>query len=295
MLGRSIRAFVALCLPFSQIAHAEVGGNWMGGGRNSLLYGYAQPVPASSCTWTTSGLIIDINPADTSKLWQTITSTTAVTADGDVVGTAEDTSGAGFHLTATGNDTTRPLYKTSGGLSWLQFDGSNDLLRRVANLGLYSSGAMTLEIALRETTTQQASYVAEGLSSDSNPYTDFARHSNASPANWGVTSRNNDGSFEYNGVNFWTNGITLNVDQVLITTMTTTNYTGYVDGVSGGNFSHTRGTHTSPDTFTLGARIRATTDAWAAARIYRLRAFNRVLNSTEIANDNTCLKATQGR
>ena len=72
MLGRSIRAFVALCLVAPQIAHAEVGGNWMGGGRNSLLYGYAQPVPAGGCFPGTS-VVLDIDPSNLSTLFSSTT------------------------------------------------------------------------------------------------------------------------------------------------------------------------------------------------------------------------------
>lgn len=251
----------------------------------------------TACTWTTSGLLIDINPADTSKLWQTITATTAVTTDGDVVGTAQDSSGNAFDLTATANDTTRPLYKTSGGLSWLEFDGTNDVLRRVANLGLYSGGAMTLEIAYKQTSSQQTSLVAEGNSGLGNPYYDPFRHNTGSPVNITATIRDDAGSFQLNGGAYYPSGFTINADGVMITTDSGSSITGYLDGSSAGASpqSYSRTTHTNADTFSLGARIRTTTDSYFIGRIYRLRAFNRVLNSTEIANDTTCLKATQGR
>lgn len=294
MLGRALRAFVALTMVFAQTASAGVGGAWLGGGRNALLFGYAQPVPAGGC-FPSSGVILDINPADTSTLFQTITGTTAVTADGDVVGTAKDANGNGFDLTAPGNDTTRPLYKTSGGLSWLKFDGSNDVLRRSANLGLYSGGAMTIVMAFQEETTQQASYISEGKSTDANPFYDIMRHAAASPTDLFINSRNDNGTFELNGVHYYTNGVTLSTDEVVIVTDTGSTITGYLDGTAGTGQNYTRGTHSNADRFSLGARTRTTTDSYAAIRVYRLVAYNRVLSSGEIATATTCAKATQGR
>jgi len=66
------------------------------------------------------------DPSDLTTLFQNLNGTTAVTADGDPVGYIADKSGRGNHLIAAANDTTRPTFKTSGGLSWIEFDGSND-------------------------------------------------------------------------------------------------------------------------------------------------------------------------
>jgi hypothetical protein len=65
--------------------------------------------------------------SDLSTLFQDSAGTTPVTADGDPVGKVLDKSGNGNHLVqATAGS--RPLYKTSGGLSWLLFDGVDDSL-----------------------------------------------------------------------------------------------------------------------------------------------------------------------
>lgn len=264
-------------------------------GQQTLLKGVDPSVASGSCTWTSSGLILDINPADTSKLFQTIAGTGAVTTDGDVVGTAQDASGNGFHLTATADSSVRPTYNTSGGLSWLTFNGTSQLLRRAANLGLYSGGAMTIEVAVKETTNQQSSIAGEGLTTDANPFYDPLRHSAASPTNAYITSRANGGTFELNAVSYYTNGFTTNTDLTLIVTDSGSSVTGYLDGATGTTTGYSRSTHTNADTFWLGARVRAATDSYFAGRVYRLRAYNRVLNSTEIANDTVCLKATQGR
>lgn len=288
-----MRALLALCLVLPQVAHAEVGGNWMGGGRNSLLYGYAQPVPAAGC-FSASGAVLTLDASDLTTLYTDVAGTTNVTADGDPVGMWKDKNGNGFDLTALGDDGTRPTYHTSGGLHWVSFDG-NDVLRRTANLGLYSGGAMTIGVAVKETTNQQSSIAGEGLSSDSNPYYDPLRHSAASPTNAFITSRANGGTFELNGQNYYTNGFTTNTDLTLIVTDSGSSITGYLDGATGTTTGYSRSTHANADRFWLGARIRASTDSYFIGNVYFLRAYGRVLNSTEIANDNTCLKATQGR
>lgn len=72
-----------------------------------------------------NGFIFD--PSDLSNIFQGITSgSTAVTADGDPVGYITDLTGNGHHAAAPAADTRRATYKTAGGLSWLEFDGSND-------------------------------------------------------------------------------------------------------------------------------------------------------------------------
>lgn len=53
--------------------------------------------------------------------------TVPVTADSDPVGAMLDKSGNGNHVIQA-TEANRPLYKTSGGLHWLEFDGSNDFL-----------------------------------------------------------------------------------------------------------------------------------------------------------------------
>lgn len=67
------------------------------------------------------------DPSDFSTLFQNSNGTTAVTADGDPVGYMADKSGNGHHLIQA-TAASRPLYKTSGGLRWLEFDGTDDFL-----------------------------------------------------------------------------------------------------------------------------------------------------------------------
>jgi hypothetical protein len=65
------------------------------------------------------------DPSDLSSMFQDTAGTTPITADGQAVARINDKSGNGYHLTqATAGS--RALYKTSGGLSWLLFDGVDD-------------------------------------------------------------------------------------------------------------------------------------------------------------------------
>jgi hypothetical protein len=74
------------------------------------------------------------DPSDLSTLWKDTAGTSAVTSDGDAVARIDDKSGNGNNLLQA-TLANRPLYKTSGGLSWLLFDGSNDYVRATFAMG----------------------------------------------------------------------------------------------------------------------------------------------------------------
>jgi len=67
------------------------------------------------------------DPSDLTTMFQDSTGTTPVTADGQPVGLILDKSGRNNHASQA-TAAKRPLYKTSGGLHWLQFDGVDDAL-----------------------------------------------------------------------------------------------------------------------------------------------------------------------
>lgn len=67
------------------------------------------------------------DPSDLTTLFQDAAMTVPVTASDDPVGAMLDKSGNGHHaIQATAG--ARPLYKTAGGLHWLEFDGIDDFL-----------------------------------------------------------------------------------------------------------------------------------------------------------------------
>jgi hypothetical protein len=75
------------------------------------------------------------DPSDLSTLFQDAAGSTPVTADGQAVRLMRDKSGNGHHAIAP-SDAARPLYKTAGGLHWLQPDGTDDWMQVSPTLDL---------------------------------------------------------------------------------------------------------------------------------------------------------------
>lgn len=80
------------------------------------------------------------DPRDLSTLWQDTAATVPVTADGQTVARMDDKSGLGRHMlqSAAGS---RPTFRESGGVRWLQFDGTDDFLAASGLAGLFKSAA----------------------------------------------------------------------------------------------------------------------------------------------------------
>lgn len=79
----------------------------------------AYPLSLSPFIW--------FDPSDMSTLFQDTGGTTAVTADGQSVARINDKSGNARHATQA-TSTKRPVFRDSGGLRWLEFDGVDDFL-----------------------------------------------------------------------------------------------------------------------------------------------------------------------
>lgn len=72
-------------------------------------------------------LRIWLDPSDLSTMWQDVARTTPVTADGQLVASIFNKGTLGdYFIQAT--VAARPIYRTSGGLHWLEFDGVDDIL-----------------------------------------------------------------------------------------------------------------------------------------------------------------------
>jgi hypothetical protein len=83
-------------------------------------------VYASSNFVYAPALILD--PYDLTTLFQDSGGTTPVTTDGQPVGLWQDKSGNGRHFfQATAGS--RPTFRSSAGINWVEFDGTNDWLR----------------------------------------------------------------------------------------------------------------------------------------------------------------------
>lgn len=74
---------------------------------------------------TTTGAWLD--PSAKFTLFQDAAGTTPVTGDGDPVGLILDRSDSGNNASQS-TAASRPTYRTSGGLHWLEFDGTDDFL-----------------------------------------------------------------------------------------------------------------------------------------------------------------------
>ncbi len=67
------------------------------------------------------------DPSDLTTLFQDDAGTVPVTTDGQAVALMRDKSGNGHHAAQTVAGS-RPIFRTSAGLSWLEFDGVDDVL-----------------------------------------------------------------------------------------------------------------------------------------------------------------------
>lgn len=83
------------------------------------------------------------DPSDLATLWQDAAGTVAVTADGQSVARIDDKSGNGNHLVQA-DAARRPVYKTAGGLRWLEFDGANDWIGKAFAVAFPSSRVSAL-------------------------------------------------------------------------------------------------------------------------------------------------------
>lgn len=118
------------------------------------------------------------DPSDLSTLWQDTAGTSAVTADGQSVARIDDKSGNGRHLVqATAGS--RPLYKTSGGLHWLLFDGTDDVLNVTAS----GIGCGTVVVGVNVGGAAAAGVVTDTVDDSTGVDIAFTRNS----SNWEIT------------------------------------------------------------------------------------------------------------
>lgn len=254
---------------------------------------------AAPVTLPTSGLILRLDADDLATLFQTVDgSTTAVATDSDPVGYWGDKSGGGFHLSAAGNDTTRPAWHSNSGLPFVQFDGSNDILRRLAALGLYSGGACTVIAAVRSTNASQSAgnlgLFMEGSSTDVDPV--YAVGSGGANTTFGGFIRNDTGtSIPLVSTNTILNGGLDANDTVITFTDNGSTIISYDDGASAVTRTYTRAGTLTLNRFALGGWLRTSAASWLPVKVYAIAAWDRVLDSTERAEALTYMASKQGR
>lgn len=225
-------------------------------------------------------------------LFTTVAGTTTP-ADTGTVGRWLDLSVNGFDMTATADDTTRPTWNANSGLPYLNFDGTNDLLRRTADLGCFSAVGCSMFFAIRPNPSTNRSLFALGNSADAD--TLYTPYSNASTATTGAFFHSNDnGVGPLNATTLQTSAFT-NTDCVYGILDNGSTVAPSLNGVLGAESSaYTRGAAFTCDRTTLCAQIKTTTGSWFATRMYAAVIVNRRLNTEEVAKLTTYLGKTMG-
>lgn len=220
----------------------------------------------------------DLSPAlwwdasDLSKLFLDTGGTSPVTSDGDAIALIQDKSGNNRHLTqATAGD--RPVYKTAGGFSWFEFNGS-----RTASLASrYTTNTSNFAIAWvskKDNVTDKS--VIAGVSSGSGWMGDNA-------AGWTSPSLecvggNIAGGFDADSVK---------LDHVSLINVSAGVASTYQNGVAGTGATGIVSTSLDGLTFNWSQYVYS-------GRVYQFMVFPRALTSGEIADLTTWLKAKAG-
>lgn len=127
------------------------------------------------------------DPSDKTTLWQDSAGTVPVTTDGQPVGRIRDLSGNGCHAIQTVS-AARPVWRTAGGLSWIEFDGVDDcLIASTVNLGATSE--LGLFGGVRKLAGNNNGPVVELTSSFGNLGAFALIANDGSLANWGLKAR----------------------------------------------------------------------------------------------------------
>ncbi|WP_343078783.1 hypothetical protein [Ostreiculturibacter nitratireducens] len=112
------------------------------------MFGQAMMMGASGgLAFDPSTALVWLDPSDLSTLWQDTAGTIPVTADGQPVARINNKGTAGGFF-SQGGASYRPLYKASGGLHWLQADGSNDCLNVASRFALGADPDLTVVVGL---------------------------------------------------------------------------------------------------------------------------------------------------
>lgn len=245
-----------------------------------------------------SGLILKMEADNLTYLFQNIAGSTAVTAAGQTVGTWKNNLADGFDFAAAADDTTRPTWQQSGGKSWVEFDGTNDILFRAAALGLIASAnGCTIVVATQLTGATNGNLIAEGRSgSATDSLYGPTQQNSTTKQDAQITIKNDDSSFPLTSSLQYVNAYPNNTDVVITVTDTKTAVQTYKDGTTDrAATSYSRGTANTVDRTAIGGLRRASSGGFMTGRIYGVWCWNRVLNSTELAQALTYAGLKQGR
>jgi len=240
-------------------------------------------------------LVLWLEASDASTLFQNVAGSSAVSADGQTVGTWNDKSGDNFHLTAAADDGTRPTYNTAGGLHWVTFDGSDDILRRLASTDMYANGSHSLFVAMRGNPGTDRRLVVERNSADNDSFFAMMQSNTGTAADLSLFYRGDSGTVVIsNSATTIQAGAFDNTDKVVGVTDSGAAIIPYLNQSAGSTHNYSRSTTFTLDRFALGAALGASAGSFFAGRVYALVLVNRVLTTDEREDLVTYLGAKAG-
>lgn len=237
---------------------------------------------------------------DNSTMKQSTTGVTAVTTAGDVVGYWADLSGNARNFSTGADSAARPAFRITGGIKEIQFDGVDDILRRLgSDPGLYTASGYTAMLCMRSNSPAAGRYLlAAGASSVSTQFIGIVGSNGTTAANGNTQLRNDsNGQFLASTVNQFTNAHD-GSNHVIIVVDDGSGVTWYVDGVAGARQAYTRSGNSisSIDNVALGGVQRSSLVVPFAGYVQGMLLWpGVVLNSTEIAQATTYGGTLQGR
>lgn len=214
-------------------------------------------------------------------------------ADAGVVGYVRDLSGRGFDLSSAADDTTRPTWNVNGGRPYLNFDGSNDFLRRTSALGMYAAGSASAYLAVRGNPSAAQRLLGES-GTGGNPiyFIVGSNDSTASTANARI--RTDAAANTIAGTSVVRTSVWADTDIVYGVEDDGANLTPYVNGSVSTALAYTRGGSLTLNRFNLGAIELGSVAQWFTARVYAVVVVHRVLSARERVFLNRYLGAKMG-
>lgn len=248
----------------------------------------------------TSGLVVWYDASDTTKIKTTVAGSTSVASDGDLVGKwINKGSYSSFDVEATGDDSSRPVWHSSGGVKWVEGDGSNDLLHHFGALGFYGlSSGFTVVVGVRANPSVDAVLVTDSHSgSFPQAFVNVMMANGATASTASMRYNRSDNSQVISPSVAIQTSIFNNTDKCYAVTDSKTDIIPYVDGVAGTTYSYTRsGTVSGMDRFTLfGFSGYGGYFDFFAARLHGVLVYDRVLTGSEVLTACRYMAYLQGR
>lgn len=260
-------------------------------GQSRLLSILLGPPPARL---STDSLVLQLEADNLGSQWQTISGTTAVAADGDVVGTWNDLSANGFNFTATADDTTRLTHKIVNGVHSNSCDGVDDKLRRTASLGLYAAGSATVMIAFTHDTSDAGSLLGVGRSGNNAPVYQIANISTTDSNDFAAFIRNDASTTIINSMTA-DEVLPASVNYVITVVDTGSTLTYYVDGTALASASYTRSGVITLDQTGICTDAKNTFGNFPKIYLQGVWAWTRAMGPSEVKANYRYAKAKQGR